>query len=357
MTKSLILSFFTEPQQFIQNASPAIWTDFLQQARDHGLSARFYYLLQRDNLLSQVPAKVRLHGLSAARYAEKQQHSLYFELRQLEHIFAEADHPCILLKGAAYRALALPVSHGRLFADIDILVPADKLKQVRDKLFFSGFAEGSISEYDRHYYINWSHQNPPLRHFQRGTVIDLHHHIYPTASAKRIDITPLFQQAQRLPGSAFSVPTITHMFLHAAVHLFYQEETHKLVKDIIDLNALLRAVEQQQLLAELITQAEQMSVQSALINAVSVLALLFNNTAAQTVLQQSAITPQRFVCKLLVSMLQGSALVSYGASALWFIRGHGMKMRWQILLYHSLAKPLANVRRWLQRQHTDTTIR
>lgn len=357
MTNRLILSFFIEPQRFIQHATPVIWTEFLQQARDNGLGARIYYVLERERLLSKVPEKVRLHGKSAARYAEKQQHSLFFELSQLENVFADADYPCLLLKGAAYRALAMPVSFGRLFADIDILVPAEKLKQVRDALIFSGFAEGSLSEYDRHYYLKWSHQNPPLQHYVRGTVIDLHHHIYPTASARRIDITPMIEQAQRLPGSAFKVPTLVHMFLHAAVHLFYQEETHKLVKDIIDLNDLLLEVERQQQLAELICQAERMSVQSALINAAAVLAKLFDNQAAHSVLNQAGDKPQWFVCKLLVLMLQGSPAAGYCASLLWYVRGHGLKMRWQILLYHSLAKPFNVVRNWLHRQPTDTTIR
>lgn len=350
MLSSLLLAFFASPTIFVRQATAKQWTIFLQQARQQGLTARFYYVLQTEQLLDHVPLKVKLHGESGARYALKQQHSLYAELQQLETLFAAADYPCLLLKGAAYRAQALKVSFGRLFSDIDILVPATKLRQVRDRLFFCGFREAQMTDYDRHYYLNWSHQNPPIQHYQRGTVIDLHHHIYPTASAKTIDITSLYQYAVSIPGSAFKVPTIAHLFIHAAVHLFYQEETHKLTKDVIDLNDLLLEVQYQQQLDFMLEQAVQMSVQSAVINACWILRKLFNNAAAQTALQtQTNLLPQPLVCNLLLTMLQGAPARAWIARQFWFLRGHSLKMRWQVLVYHSLAKPISGIQRWFRR--------
>lgn len=350
MLSSQLLAFFASPAEFIQRATPQQWTIFLQQARQQGLTARFYYVLQTRQLLDQVPQQVKLHGESGARYAQKQQHSLYSELQQLESLFAGAGYPCLLLKGAAYRAQALAVSFGRLFSDIDILVPASQLRHVRDRLFFYGFREAEMTGYDRDYYLNWSHQNPPLQHYQRGTVIDLHHHIYPTASARSIDITPLFSHAVSIPGSAFKVPATAHLFIHAAVHLFYQEETHKLTKDVIDLNDLLLEVQHQQQLDFMLEQAALMSVQSAVSNACRVLSTLFANGAAQAALQSPALPgPQPLVCNLLLTMLQGSEVSAWFARQLWFVRGHSLKMRWQVLIYHSLAKPASSLQRWFRR--------
>lgn len=350
MLSSQLLVFFAEPAKFVQQASPQQWTVFLQQARQQGLTARFYYLLQTRQLLDQVPLQVKLHGESGARYAQKQQHTLYSELQQLESLFAGADYPCLLLKGAAYRSQALAVSYGRLFSDIDILVPAEKLRHVRDRLFFYGFREGEMTDYDRDYYLNWSHQNPPLQHYQRGTVIDLHHHIYPTASARTIDITPLFTHAVNIPGSVFKVPASAHLFIHAAVHLFYQEETHKLTKDVIDLNDLLLEVQHQQQLDFMLEQAGIMSVQSAVINACWVLYKLFNNVAAKAALESPILpAPQLRVCNMLLTMLQGQPVPAWFARQLWFVRGHSLKMRWQVLVYHSLAKPASGIKRWLRR--------
>lgn len=345
----VLLDFFVCPERFVQHATPSQWTEFLQQARQHGLSARFYYLLQAKGLLPHVPPQVVQHGLSGARYAQKQQHGLYLELQQLEPLFVAAGVPCLLLKGAAYRAQALPVSYGRLFADIDLLVPAGQLRLVRDKLFFFGFLEAQLSDYDRSYYLNWSHQNPPLQHYQRGTVIDLHHHIYPTASAKQIDISSLFEHAQPIAGSAFTLPTAAHLFIHAAVHLFYQEETHKLVKDIIDLNDLLLQVQHEQQLQFMLQQAELMAVQSAVVNACQVLAELFDNAGArQSVASAGNCKPQPWVCYLLLTMLRRDDIAAWFARQLWFVRGHSLKMRWQILLYHTLAKPVSSLRNWLK---------
>lgn len=350
MLKSPLLTFFCTPEQFVLQATLPDWTIFLQQAREQGLTARFYYLLQQRQLLDQVPKQVRLHGLSGARYAEKQQHSLFFELLQLEPLFAEADFPCVLLKGAAYRALALPLSYGRLYSDIDLLVPLQQLKLVRDKLFFCGFREGQLSAYDRHFYLQWSHQNPPLQHYLRGSVIDLHHHIFPPASAKQINVAPLFEHASRIAGSAFQVPDIAHLFIHAAVHLFYQEETHKLVKDIIDLNDLLLEVQRQEQLSFLLQQAKLMAVQSAVINAAWVLRKLFASSAARELLSAvPANVPQSLVCKLLLWMLPGTGVKAGLARQLWFVRGYSLKMRWHILLYHTLAKPVVSILRWFER--------
>lgn len=347
---ALLLKFFQCPATFVNEADKNDWTLFLQQAREQGLTAKFYYELQLQKLLEQVPLKVKRHGESGARYAQKQLNSLYFELSQLEGLFSQLDLPCILLKGAAYRALSLPMSFGRLFSDIDLLVPHSELGLVRDKLFFLGFHEGQLTEYDRHYYLKWSHQNPPLQHYRRGTTIDLHHHIFPTAAAKRINIAPLFTHAQPVAGSAFLIPPVAHLFIHAAVHLFYQEETHKLVKDIIDLNGLLLEVERQQQLQLLVEQAGQMGVQSAVGNACSVLKVLFNNKAATNILTSSTtLSAQPLVCKLMLTMLTRRGVSASLAQQLWYCRGYSLKMRWNILLYHVVAKPAAAARSWFNR--------
>src|SRR5690606_6922844 len=114
-------------------------------------------------------------------------------------------------------------------------------------------------------------------------------------------------------------------------------------------------VEQQQQVSLLMEQARLMAVQSAVINGCWVLAKLFANKTAQTVLVNAAEKPQLVVGKLLLSMLQGRTGTAWLARQLWFVRGHGLKMRWQVLLYHSLAKPLVITRNWLQRViGTDT---
>lgn len=341
-----LLSFFQTPGHYCRQASAADWTRLLAELRKHGLLAKAYFKLQHSGEVELAPIQVSRQLESGAKYAAKQQQSLFFELQQLEPMLRQLDYPCLLLKGAAYRALALPVSHGRLFSDIDILVPAESVTSVKSKLFFCGFYEPAMAEYDRQYYLRWSHQQPPLRHFERDSVIDLHHHIFPPASAKQLNIAPLFEQAVTIPGSGFKALCPEHLFIHAAIHLFWQEETHRSLKDIIDLNDQFSALAAQGLLLSLSQQARIIGAAQAVTNVVYVLAKLFPSAFATTYLKQAAVAaPQRLLCSCFIATLQDKGVLPAVCKALWFVRGHSLKMRWYILLYHVIAKPISLLRR------------
>lgn len=343
---SQLLPFFQAPGRYCKQASAAQWTLLLAELRKHGLLAKAYFKLQQSDELEQTPYPVSRQLQSGAKYAAKQQHSLFYELKQLEPMLQKLDCPCLLLKGAAYRALALPVSHGRLFSDIDILVPAASVSDVKNKLFFCGFYEPEMAEYDRQYYLRWSHQQPPLRHFERDSVIDLHHHIFPPASAKQLNIAPLFEQAVTIPGSGFKALCPEHLFVHAAIHLFWQEETHRSLKDIIDLNDQFSALAAQGLLLSLSQQARIIGAAQAVTNVVYVLAKLFPSAFATTYLKQTAVAaPQRLLCSCFIATLQDKGVLPAVCKSLWFVRGHSLKMRWYILLYHVIAKPISLLRR------------
>ncbi|GAB2920771.1 nucleotidyltransferase domain-containing protein [Rheinheimera gaetbuli] len=343
---SQLLTFFQAPGHYCKQASAADWTGLLAELRKHGLLAKAYFKLQQSGQLEQAPFQVRRQLQSGAKYAAKQQHSLFYELQQLEPMLQQLDCPCLLLKGAAYRALALPVSHGRLFSDIDILVPVGSVASVKNKLFFCGFYEPEMAEYDRQYYLRWSHQQPPLHHFERDSVIDLHHHIFPPASARQLNISTLFEQAVAIPGSGFKAPCPEHLFVHAAVHLFWQEETHRSLKDIIDLNDQFSMLAEQGLLVSLSEQAIKIGAAQAVTNVIYVLTQLFPSDSATDYLKQAAVAaPQRLLCRCFISTLQDNGVLPAVCKALWFIRGHRLKMRWSVLLYHMLAKPLSLLRR------------
>lgn len=344
--RSQLLALFQAPAEYARQATAADWTLLLAQLRKHGLLAKAYFKLQQTAEFDRVPLQVSRQLQSGAKYAAKQQHSLFYELQQLEPMLQQLTCPCLLLKGAAYRALALPVSHGRLFSDIDILVPASSVSEVKNKLFFCGFYEPEMAEYDRQYYLRWSHQQPPLHHFERDSVIDLHHHIFPPASARQLNIAPLFEQAVTIPGSGFKTPCLQHLFVHAAVHLFWQEETHRSLKDIIDLNDQFSVLAEQGLLASLSEEAIKIGAAQAVTNVVYVLTQLFPSDSARAYLQQARVAaPQRLLCHCFINTLQDKGVMPAMCKALWFVRGHRLKMRWSILLYHMLAKPLSLLRR------------
>ena len=86
--------------------------------------------------------------------------------------------PAVLVKGVAYRLDGYAFARGRVFSDIDLLVPDSHYALALQMLKDAGYLEFTMSAYDRRYYLRWTHQHPPLTHFLRGANIDLHHHLF-----------------------------------------------------------------------------------------------------------------------------------------------------------------------------------
>jgi len=148
--------------------------------------------------------------------------------------------PLILLKGTAYVAAGLPPAAGRLFSDIDILVPKAALGDVESLLMVHGWASNHHDAYDQRYYREWMHELPPMQHMRRATVIDVHHAILPQTAAAQPDPARLRAAARAIPGAAgLCVLAPCDMVLHSATHLFYEGEYHHGLRDLFDLHRLL----------------------------------------------------------------------------------------------------------------------
>lgn len=348
------LQLLQNPVLFVENASAADWTSLIHQARQQALLGSCYFLMQELNLYDKVPEKVQNHLLSGAIYAEKQKVTLHNELAKLELFFADAPYPCILLKGTAYRLAKLPFARGRVFSDIDLLVPHSDFPDALERLNQAGFIEFELSDYDRQYYLRWSHQHPPLIHFLRGSSVDLHHHIYPISSAENVLVSPLLKQSIRLPGSAFSLPTAPQLFIHAAVHLFYQDESHKLTKDLWDLYQLYQSTVQLHDQQSLVDAAIELNAGAALYYALDVLHWLFKiklDDDSRAALYAFASDNQRRQIRwLLQRLLDNNSKSQHLAAILWILRGHLLKMGPLTLLYHSIAKSWQELK--FRKQHT-----
>jgi len=118
-------------------------------------------------------------------------------------------------------------------------VPRDRLDSVEKHLLAHGWELDKLAPYDLRYYRKWSHELPPLRHRDRGTVLDVHHTILPPRSRLRPDPSLFWRSAVTLPdGSMAFCPT--HMTLHVAVHLFQDGEISGGLGDLIDFDELCR---------------------------------------------------------------------------------------------------------------------
>ncbi len=147
------------------------WSLLMQQARASGLLARVA-AGQESNLEAQqaLPASVAAHMAAAQRVCQAQHNEIHREVGHLQRALAGLDAPVVLLKGAAYVMAGLPAARGRVFSDIDIMVPKRVIAQAESMLAMHGWMSNQHSGYYQRYYREWMHELPPMHHVQRGTV-------------------------------------------------------------------------------------------------------------------------------------------------------------------------------------------
>jgi Uncharacterised nucleotidyltransferase len=239
MSQVLLLQVLLQPRHAL-SLSPADWDLLIRQARRANLLSRLAAALQ--SLLDQVPLAPRHHLEAAQLVARRQGQTTRWEVQCLRAALAPRGIEPILLKGAAYLLAELPASKGRLFGDVDILVPKAQIDASEAALVEQGWVFSSeLSDYDRRYYREWMHEIPPLQHEERGSTLDLHHTILPPTARVQINTAALFEDARPLPG-LHGVRTLAPatMFLHSAAHLFHEGELDNGLRDLFDLDALLR---------------------------------------------------------------------------------------------------------------------
>jgi hypothetical protein len=225
----------------ISKLTLAEWDEIIPQARSSGLLSRLATLAQAQDGYAKVPARPRRHLEAAQHITAKHRRDVLYELDRIHEILGGVLGTIVLLKGAAYMAADLPAADGRMFNDIDILVPQRKLGAVESLLQLAGWRAGEIHPYDESYYRRWMHQIPPLTHGGRRTTIDVHHSIVPrTARVGDVPAEKLVRRAQNLPARpGFAILAPEDMILHSATHLFNEGEFGRGLRDLTDLDLLL----------------------------------------------------------------------------------------------------------------------
>nr|WP_307732335.1 nucleotidyltransferase family protein [Massilia aurea] len=214
----------------------------LRQANSANVGAILVFLLEEHDLLDDVPPQPREHLEAARIVALRHRRLTGYEVERIRSDLAHLGLPLILLKGAAYAMAGLPSGRGRLFSDIDILVPKDSLDDVESALMVHGWASTHHDAYDQRYYRTWMHELPPMVHLRRGNAIDVHHAILPETAPVRPDPALLRAAARPISGDlgALDVCTLSphDMFLHSAVHLFFGGEFDQGLRDLFDMHRL-----------------------------------------------------------------------------------------------------------------------
>lgn len=205
------------------------------------------------NLLGTLAERLKDAGISADRHADRhlegsrqlgmrQRRSVLWEAHCLQAALGDLQVPIVLLKGAAYVLSGHTASQGRLFGDIDILVPRSELGAVESRLMLSGWVGVKTHAYDQRYYREWMHELPPLVHLRRGTVLDVHHTIVPLTARHAPDPQRIIERAMPLPElPALRVPCPEDLLIHSITHLVHEGELHNGLRDLNDIDGMVRS--------------------------------------------------------------------------------------------------------------------
>src|SRR5260221_12124484 len=118
-----------DPQLLIGASIPQ-WELLVRQARGANLLARIAEALDEFGQLPEVPPAPRVHLEAARMLARAQADAVRREVAYIDRAVATKGIPIVLLKGAAYLLAGLRAARGRIFSDIDILVPRRALAEV-----------------------------------------------------------------------------------------------------------------------------------------------------------------------------------------------------------------------------------
>lgn len=213
----------------------------LRQLRRLRLLAHVALGLQKAHLFESVPAGVRDQLLSGLAVASARAQLARWELDRIVRVLQPGeDFPVIALKGCAYLLLEIPHAAGRQLTDVDLLVPERNLAEAEALLRKAGWETAPLSPYDERYYREWSHEIPPLRHVEREMEVDVHHNILQRTARLKPDASLLVQAARRAGSDGLSVLCPADMVLHAMVHLFHSSEMDDALRELVDIDSLLR---------------------------------------------------------------------------------------------------------------------
>lgn len=345
LPRDLIVTALLTPASTTQ-FSDQQWDLLIRQGRRTKLLARLAHALEQADLLKEVPMAPRLHLASAMKLASRQEQSLRWEVACISIELADAGVRVTLLKGAAYVMAGLAAAHGRIFSDVDIIVPKDRLGRTESELMIHGWQGAHHDAYDQRYYRRWMHEIPPMRHVRRGTTIDVHHTILPETARIKVNTRALLEGVVAVPehGNLYVLQP-ADMLLHSATHLFHEGDFEKGLRDLFDLDSLLRQFGATRgFWEQLVPRAVVLGLTRPLFYALRYTTLMLDTPVPQHVLDAAQIgKPSALLARLMDAFYLRALRPVHASTSSWgswparfalYVRSHWIRMPAHLLAYH-----------------------
>lgn len=212
-----------------------------------------------------------------------------------------------------------------------------------------GWAPTKFDDYDQYFYRTYSHELPPLRHNERGTIVDVHHTILPPTGRLHPDPVKLLASAVNIKGTNLNVLAPEDMVLHSAAHAFQDGDFKAALRDLVDVNGLVRHFgSEPQFWHKLLPRAEELQLSRPLYYALRYTRRVLNSPIPEGVLEASEKSRPPWPALKVMDRLVASAVrprprseegfASGFTAGLLYCRSHWLRMPPWLLVRHLLRK-------------------
>jgi len=336
--KPCLIDLLREPAK-AAGVAESDWNDIVIQATNAQLLGPLAAAIERAGVADCVPPAVRQHLALATLTSGKRREAALWEVAAIRRAI-DPDIPVVVLKGCAYAACEDLNAAGRVFSDIDILVPPALLERAEGKLIGAGFNPSQVSAYDQRYYREWMHEVPPMEHVRRHTSVDLHHAINPPVSRVHVPTARLMAGLVATAPGVFVLGPVDRV-MHCALHLVQEGDAQKLLRDLYDLHLLVQQhFGNEALLAGLWRRADELGVLHLVRPAQQAAAALFSVDV------QSQKSPRGWLARSLVAAARWPRPVFAAPLAEFALLAHShwIKMPLGLLVPHLLRKAWLGLR-------------
>jgi hypothetical protein len=196
------------------------------------------------------------------------------------------------------------------------------------------------------------HEIPPMRHARRRTVIDVHHALLPKTACIEVDSDRMREAAIAVAGDDhLRVLDPVDMVLHSATHLFHEGELDNGLRDLFDLDSLLRHFGAQAgFWKRLVPRAVEVGLTRPLYYALRYASQMLSTPVPAAVVDAASTGAPNAVVRGLIDFAYRRALRPNHATCndrwtpfarrLLYVRSHWIRMPLPLLVYHLARKAL-----------------